>query len=126
MKLVDADYKLVPGQKLSFSGYGYTDGFVKSPTLRSGSASSILLEDCVKTYGDRFGSLYPGLACSDGSATNTTTCIGDSGGPVVLEDGRLVAVSTTRYSCGKPSTDPDNLILIAKARTWIKIVTSYV
>ncbi|XP_032451980.1 trypsin-2-like [Nasonia vitripennis] len=124
VKLVDADYLLVPGQKLSFSGYGYTDGFVKSPTLRSGSGNSILLEDCVKAYEGRFGSLYPGLACSDGNATGTSACIGDSGTPVLLEDGRLVAVSTTRYSCGKPSKEPDVLALVAKVRSWIKIVTN--
>ena len=79
----------------------------------------MLLEDCVKTFGDRFGSLYPGLMCT--RAEGVSGCSGDAGNPVVTEDNKLVAISTSRQGCGRWQIEPDVHVSVARVRDWIRL-----
>ncbi|XP_058808171.1 trypsin-5-like [Phymastichus coffea] len=123
IKLVSADYRLKANESLRVTGYGYTDGYVPSSKLRSIDTRSTLLEDCVKRYADRLQDIFPGMMCTDGSDFQSSSCSYDSGNPVTLGDGRLVAVTSSRHSCGNEA-QPDVHVLVARAIKWIAIFTS--
>jgi Trypsin len=89
------------GTPATMVGFGYTGwNETESPRLLKASVTTIATADCEQRYGRRPGSFDESAVCTLG--TTSTSCFGDSGGPLLDSTGSLIGVvsfGTTCKSC---------------------------
>ena len=97
-----------PGSVLTMIGFGYTGwNESESQILLRANVSAISTPDCERRYGRKPNFFDASATCTVGSSngygtTNSngsTSCFGDSGGPMVDSSGRLVGVISFGTKC---------------------------
>lgn len=87
-----------PGRQVKIVGFGaLVWNGTESERLMTASVSTIDTEECERRYGRKPGFLDESVTCTLGSGT--TTCYGDSGGPVVDSSGRLIGITSFGTTC---------------------------
>jgi trypsin len=88
-----------PGKQVTLVGFGFTNwNETESQRLLTASVKTISTSECETRYGHRPGFLDESVTCTLGTAS--TSCFGDSGGPVVDDaTGKLVGIISFGTQC---------------------------
>jgi secreted trypsin-like serine protease len=106
-----------PGEVVGFGYTGYNEA--ESPMLLKGSVSTLDTADCERRYGRNPGFFDESVVCTIGSSS--TSCFGDSGGPLLDQNGLLVGV----ISFGTQRKSPMTFSVAAFKHIWICFLTSH-
>jgi Trypsin len=86
------------GSQATMVGFGYTGwNESESPRLLKASVATIDTADCEKRYGRRPGFFDESAVCTLG--TSSTSCFGDSGGPLLDSNGSLIGIVSFGTTC---------------------------
>jgi hypothetical protein len=87
-----------PGNAATLVGFGYTD-WDESESLRllKAQVTTIATSDCETRYGRNPGFFDESVVCTLG--TSSTSCFGDSGGPLLDASGRLIGLIDFGTKC---------------------------
>jgi Trypsin len=86
------------GTPATMVGFGYTGwNETESPRLLKASVTTIATADCEQRYGRRPGFFDESAVCTLG--TTSTSCFGDSGGPLLDSTGSLIGVVSFGTTC---------------------------
>jgi Trypsin len=86
------------GTPATMVGFGYTGwNETESPRLLKASVTTIATADCEQRYGRRPGFFDESAVCTLG--TTSTSCFGDSGGPLLDSKGSLIGVVSFGTTC---------------------------
>lgn len=112
-----------PGTRVTFAGWGATAGSSEQPSPQLLSTATTLLDDaaCRRLLGDDFDSAVT-LCAVDAGTFASSTCHGDSGGPLLLQrgDGSWVQAGITSWgSLGCDPRVPQAFTRVSAVAGWI-------
>lgn len=118
-----ADDQRFAGATATVVGWGAVDRGLKAPNrLRRGSIELLSNDRCLARWGQVF---RPGSMICGGSRV-TGACVGDSGGPLLVRDGRhrWLLLGTTSFGRSACAPGPDGVYArVSSVRTWIERMT---
>jgi trypsin len=86
------------GSPATMVGFGYTGwNEAESPRLLKASVTTIDTADCEQRYGRKPGFFDESAVCTLG--TTSTSCYGDSGGPLLDANGSLIGIVSFGTTC---------------------------